>query len=493
MVITFLGASTAAWLIIDLDVQLAFLLGAIIVVSGPTVIGPLLAAVRPSEPTVSILKYEGTFLDPIGATLGVVVLNLVLASDRGGVHPAIQGLGRLGLGVLVGLVAAAVLVFVLSRFWVPDDMEAAVALLFAIAAFAISDTMLSEAGLFATLTLGVTLANQPVVSIRRIRGFGDTLEVLIIAILFILLGALVTIEGLRDYFFRILVLVAALVVLVRPLTATIALWRTRLQTRDKALIGWVDPRGIVAASTAATFTGSLAAADIDSEFLLPVVFGVILGTGIVYGLTAKPVAALLGADQPPARGVLLIGDAPWIVDLAGRLRDAAASVLLAVPVAPPEAAAASTESGIPTVSILDRSDRIQQAFEDADVAQAAVCSAPALTLAGLELVERFGRRNVLRLPSTKVSADIDRLLPTQFSARLFGPGITYEHIERRVAAGATIGVVNGATRGHGDDGGDVLLLAAVRSDGTVNLQPGARTPVGDEILIGLRGRPQSPT
>ena len=133
LAITFVGGSLASLAILNIDTGLAFLLGAIISVSGPTVVGPL-STVRAREPTSSVLNYEGTYLDPLGATLGVVMLNLVLAGHRGGVHPVLQTLGRLGLGVGVGLIAAALMVFVMSRFLLTDDMQAAVALLFAVAA-----------------------------------------------------------------------------------------------------------------------------------------------------------------------------------------------------------------------------------------------------------------------------------------------------------------------------------------------------------------------
>jgi NhaP-type Na+/H+ or K+/H+ antiporter len=278
--ITFLGASLAALAIMDLDVGLAFLLGAIVVVSGPTVVGPLLRSVRPRAPLVSVLNYEGTILDPLGATLGVVVLTVVMAAEVDDVHPVVYFLGRLGGGVAIGLVAAAVMVFVMSRFWLPFSMEAAVALMFAIVAFVLAERLLSDSGLFAALTLGVALANQRRVSMRSASAFGDTLEVLIIATLFILLGALVTVDALRQYAWEIVLLVAALVIIVRPVTAAVSLLGTRLGWRDRALIGSVDPRGIVAASTAAAFTGSLAAAGFESDFLLPMAFGVILADGV---------------------------------------------------------------------------------------------------------------------------------------------------------------------------------------------------------------------
>lgn len=485
LVVAFVGGSITMFAVLDIPADLAFLLGAITVVSGPTVVGPLLVTLRPRSPIGSILTYEGTFLDPIGATLAVVVLNLVLASGRGGTHPVLQGLGRLGLGIAMGAAAAAILVFVLSRFWVPDNMEAAVAVMFAVIAFAASEALLSEAGLFATLTFGVLLGNQRVVGVERIRLFGETLEVLIIGGLFILLGALVTIDGLREYGWAILVIVAVLILIVRPLTVAISLIRTDLDWRDRALIGWVAPRGIVAASTAATFAGSLAIARIDSDFLLPVVFGVILGTGIVYGVTARPVARMLGVGQPPPTGVGLIGDSPWVLSLARHLRDAGAAVMVGVSRAPQELEDDATNAGITIVSVLRHGTLLGRALHEADVAQVAVCTAPGLDLGELALIEHFGRRNVLRLPSSRASADLDRRLPRRLSARPFAPGITFEDIDDRVAAGATIEVLDDPAAAG------TLALAAVHPDGAVNLQPGSRPPDADDRVIGLVDRPRS--
>jgi NhaP-type Na+/H+ or K+/H+ antiporter len=480
LAITFLGASLAAVAILDVDTNLAFLLGAIVVVSGPTVVGPLLSTVRAREPMSSVLNYEGTFLDPLGATLGVVMLSVVLA-DGGDVNPVLQVLGRLGLGIAVGLVAAGLLVFVMSRFLLTFHMEAAVAVMFAVVAFAVSDALLSEAGLFATLTLGVAVANQRRVSLRPIKAFGGTLEVLIIGTLFILLGALVTIDGLREYALEILLLVAALVLVVRPLTAFISLLRTELDWRDRALIGWVDPRGIVAASTAATFTGSLAAANLDSDFLLPVVFGVILGTGIVYGLSAKPAARLLGVARPPAKGVGLLGHAGWLVDLGGRLQD------LGVPVVvltgkPPDLAQAEMEStGVPIVSLTDTQAKVADAVREADIARVAIC-APAnlgLNLLDIDLIERLGRRHVLRLPDRRATGALGRRVLEDRSAHPFAPTVTLQDIDARIDGGAVVQVV--------DQSGskDALPLAAVSPDRTVNLQPGSRAPGPEDTVIAL--------
>lgn len=479
MTITFLGGSLVAMLALEIKASLACLFGAITVVSGPTVVGPLLKAVRPRQPIASVLTYEGTFLDPLGATLGVVVLNIVVAPQRDDLHPVIQGFERLGVGIAAGALAAVLLVFVLSRFWVPDVLEAAVAAMFAVAAFTASESFLSEAGLFATLTFGVLLGNQRIVSVQRIRDFGETLEVLIIAGLFILLGALVTIEGLRDHAAAIAVIVLFMVVVLRPVTAFVSLVRTELPWRDRAMIGWVAPRGVVAASTAAAFAGTLAANDLDGEFLLPVVFGVILGAGIIYGLTAKPVAGLLGVRQPPARGVGLIGDSEWLLDLARHLRDAGVPVLVGVSYLFDEVEHDPQDAGVTIVSVLRHGTMLTEALPDADVAQVAVCTEPGVDVGELALIQTFGRQNVLRLPSSRASADIDRRLPRFLSARPFAPGLTYEDIEERVEAGARVRFLDDL------DADGVLPLAAVRPDGTVNLQPGSRAPTPTDRVIGL--------
>ena len=274
LAITFLGGSLASLAILNIDTGLAFLLGAIISVSGPTVVGPLLSTVRAREPTSSVLNYEGTYLDPLGATASA--LNLVLAGHRGGVHPVLQTLGRLGLGVGVGLIAAALMVFVMSRFLLTDDMQAAVALL-AVAAFAISDAALGGRSVRHPNTRGGT--RQSAVREPEPRsGFGETLEVLIIGTLFILLGALVKIEALG-------VRVADSPTGGRARVLGSPAHGRRLVAQNAAHLARAHadrlgrPRGIVAASTAATFTGTLAAANLGGDFLLPVVFGVIVGTG----------------------------------------------------------------------------------------------------------------------------------------------------------------------------------------------------------------------
>jgi NhaP-type Na+/H+ or K+/H+ antiporter len=479
--ITFLCASIASHFIVGHHDGIDWVVGAILVVSGPTVVGPLVAVLRPRPPLGSVLNWESTVLDPIGATLAVVVLNLVLASERGGLHPVLQMLGRLGLGISVGVIAAGLMVYVFSRFLVTDDMEAAVALLFAVAAFAVAEVILSEAGLFATVTLGVVAANQEFVPTTRVSGFGETLQVLIIGILFILLGALVSLETLGDHVIDVVLLVAVLVLLVRPLAVGVSLIGSKLSHRERAFIACVDPRGVVAAATAAQFTLPLVSAGLDADFLLPLVFGVILGTGIIYGLAARPVARRLQVVEAKATGVVVIGDAEWLRGLATCLHSLGVPVLR---LSTGPAATALTDAqadGVATISLLDGIDRVDHALEDARLSRAVV-STPGdveVTFVRARLVELFGRRHVYTVLEPPPPGYRARMR-SEAAAPAFAPGVHRTDLDARALAGATVAVVARSDAAEG-----ALLLAAVRPDGSVNLAPGRRHVGANDVLIGL--------
>ncbi|MEM8620658.1 MAG: cation:proton antiporter [Actinomycetota bacterium] len=510
--ITFIGASFTVWLLFDVSVGLAVMVGSILIVSGPTVVGPLLAVVRPVAPNGSILNWESTVLDPIGATVGIVVLNLLLAVDRPGVHPLLQLLERLGLGIGVGLVMGLVLVLVMSRFLLTDDMEASVALLFAVLAFTVAEVMLSEAGFFATVTVGIFAANQGLVATQRIAGVGETLDVLIIGTLFIVLGALVQIDDLIDYALPTAGLVAVLVLIVRPLSVGIGLAGLSLPWRDRALIGWVDPRGVVAAATAAQFSGRLGNSGYDTEFMLPVVFGVIIGTGVIYGITTPFVARWLRVARPSPTGVGLLGNDPWLDDFAAALARAGARVLLVttrppppdelvsgattVAVAPlhpttpgpfyprstdlPIETATDPEShgSITTLSLHAPLQEVEEAVEEAAVADLVVSfrrgAVNALVVS--TFIEILGRRQVLLLPNGTTNAPrrlipspgerITRIIPSplRITNRPFRGALTRTAINERLSSGWQIQAVDQSPPV------DSIVLAAVDEDGRVDLQ-----------------------
>ena len=400
--ITWLLGALAAHLVFHEPVRVSLLMGAILVVSGPTVVGPLLRLARPSEPDATILRWEGILIDPIGATLALFCLNTFFID--GLTLDAVWGeLVVVALaGALAGLVAAALLVIALRRMLVPDDLEVAVALMFVVAAYAVAEAVRPEAGLFATTVMGLALANQRWAPMEQIRTFGEPVVVLLIGSLFIVLAAGVDADALGDHFVGGLVLAAALALVVRPLAVMAATAGTSLRRRDRSFLACMAPRGVVAASTAALFSLRLENISQPSDVLTPAVFAVILVLAVVYGVGSRPAARRLGVARPPARGALVVSGAPWALALARELAAAGFPTVVAargrsdlVRDDLPYAIYTGLVFDLPGSAVLD------------DVGRAVVASRDDETdlLAFGLLTDALGRRNVWVLPSAADTAD----------------------------------------------------------------------------------------
>lgn len=327
--VTWLLGSVAAHLVFDEPVRVSVLMGAILVVSGPTVVGPLLRLARPTEPDATILRWEGILIDPIGATLALFCLNTFFI-DGLTLSAVWSELVAVALaGVLAGLAAAALLVVALRRMIVPDDLEVAVALMFVVAAYTVAEAVRPEAGLFATTAMGLALANQRWAPIAQIRAFGEPVVALLIGSLFIVLAADVEADALGDHLVGGLVMAAALALVVRPLAVALATAGSSLRGRDRAFLACMAPRGVVAASTAALFSLRLEDIGQASDVLTPAVFAVILVLAVLYGVGSIPAARLLGVARPPARGALVLSGAPWALGLARELAAAGFTTVVA--------------------------------------------------------------------------------------------------------------------------------------------------------------------
>ena len=318
--VTWLLASLAAHFVVREPVRVSFLLGAILIVSGPTVVGPLLRLARPRDPSDTILRWEGILIDPIGATLGLFCLNAFFV--EGLTVDAVWGelLAPAVAGAAAGLAAAALLVLALRRLLVPDDLEVAVALMFVVAAYTVAEAVRPEAGLFATTVLGLALANQRWVPIQHLRVFGEPVVALLIGGLFIVLAAGVDADALGDHLVGGVLLALVLAILVRPVAVAAATAGVRgLDRRDRAFVACMAPRGVVAASTAALYSLRLEDIGQPSSILAPAAFAVILVLAVVYGVGSIPAARRLGVARPPARGALVLSTEPWALALAREL------------------------------------------------------------------------------------------------------------------------------------------------------------------------------
>lgn len=329
VLVTWGVAAGAAVVILGLSPGMAVLFGSVIVVSGPTVVGPLLRSVRPRPRMRTVLNWEGILIDPVGATLAVIVFGILIAGG-GSLAGGLGGvLSTLATGALVGLIGAGAMVLLLKEYLIPDRMQASVTLAAVVSAFVVSDLVRPESGLLAVTLMGIALANQPFVPVGRIVAFKETLRDLLIAALFIVLAARLEMEDVLSVGFSELLFLAVLVLLARPLTAFVATLGSALTVRERLFVAWVAPRGIVAAAVASVFAIPLEAQGIaDAHRLVPLTFFVIVGTVALYSLTAKLVGGLLGVVDERSGGLTIVGANPVAREIARSVADAGVEVQL---------------------------------------------------------------------------------------------------------------------------------------------------------------------
>lgn len=294
--ITWVVAAVAAYFLLDLPAPIAVLLGAILIVSGPTVVGPLLNFVRPQARIRRLLAWEGTLVDPVGALTAVIVFQGVAASGEESVGQAVR---TFALSMLIGGLCALLglaLIWAGLRLTAGNRMLGTEVLLAAvIGAAALADALADDAGLVTGVAMGMAAPFLVREGLSEVKPFFDTIVNLAIGILFISISALVDPASIGAVLVGSLILVAILVLVVRPLVAWLMTAGTTFTRDERLFIGWMAPRGIVAAATAASFSTELVSRQIPGgDKLLPIVFLVIAGTVVIYSVTAVPVAGLLG-------------------------------------------------------------------------------------------------------------------------------------------------------------------------------------------------------
>ena len=434
VLLTLAGITVAAKLIFDLSWGVSVVLGAILVVSGPTVVLPLLAFVRPTPTARSVLKWEGTLIDPIGALLGVVAFTAVRAGAGGGqpFHPGELGESLLA-GFAVGAVATVLLWILLRELQRSAPRQAVPAALMCVAAALVAADLLHEdSGFVATATMGIAMANQ-----RRVLEFHGTIVNLLIGMLFILISASVAPSQVSSVLVESLVLIAVMVVVLRPLDVGLATWGSRLNWRERGFVTWMAPRGIVAAATASAFGLELSQAGVHgADKILPIAFVVIFGTVILYGLTAAPVARLLGIAGAGAPTVLVVGGHSWALAISQALK--AAGIGVRIWTGKPAEQEAARQAGLDAGNARLAVDLETREAELEEVSEALLLteSDDFNALAAFELRQELGSGRVFRLAPGPGSLD---LVPAYAEGGvLFGDDLTHREFSRRFAAGARI-------------------------------------------------------
>lgn len=326
-------AGLAAHYIIGLSWQISFLFSTLIVVTGPTVIAPIMRQINVKRQVATILKWESIVIDPVGAFLAVLFYNFIIAyydSDTTVYESLIKffqsGLTGIGLGVLFG----HGLYFLISRLYVPKYLLNVVVLATVIGAFLLSDTIAHESGLLTTVVMGAYLANRDVPYLHEILDFKESLTLLLISILFILLSANMSVEQIELVLDERSLLVFLIVVfLARPLGVFWSLAKSELNWRDKAFVSWVGPRGIVAAGVASLFGIELQQQGITgAEYITPLVFLIVLGTVLLNATLAGFLAKRLRVSLPKGSGVLIFGGSEGARLLATSLQEGGREVTL---------------------------------------------------------------------------------------------------------------------------------------------------------------------
>lgn len=311
-VVTAVGGALSAKLFMGWDWQLCVLFGTLVIVTGPTVITPLLRRIKVRHNLEVILEAEGIFIDAVGATIAVVALEVVLAPAEDTVGKLVVGvLGRVGVGTAVGLVGGALLAVLLRwKRVVPEGLHNIVSLAFAVATYQMSHALQHESGIIAAIVAGMVVGNTRSFVLKELKNFQDQLTILLIATLFVLLAADVRMSDVQAVGIPGVLTVVMLMLLVRPATVFISTYKTALNVREKLFISWLGPRGIVAAAVASLFATNLAKSGYtgtEPAEMRALVFLVIALTVVFQGGTGQFIADLLKVRRKRNEGYLLLG------------------------------------------------------------------------------------------------------------------------------------------------------------------------------------------
>jgi NhaP-type Na+/H+ or K+/H+ antiporter len=348
--ITGLGAAVTVRMVMGWDWILSLLLGSLVIVTGPTVINPLLRRIKVKSSVATVLEAEGVLIDPVGAFIAVLALEAVLRTANPTVGSELANFGlRLGLGVLMGLAGGLLLAFLL-RFHrlVPESMQNVMVLSVVLALFQVSDWLLHESGILSVTVAGMVVGNLRSQSLRELQEFKEQLTMMFIGMLFVLLAADVRVAEVQALGWPGVVSVMVLMMVVRPVNVAVCTWGSSPSFRERFFLAGLAPRGIVAAAMATLFAQSLSALGIPGgQELRALVFMVIAMTVLLQGLSGGLLAHLLGLRRPSGQGYVILGANGLARALGGALLRGGEEVVLVD--ANPTACRAAQEDGFRVV------------------------------------------------------------------------------------------------------------------------------------------------
>lgn len=310
-IVTFFAAAVAAYFIFGLSWQVSFLFSSLIIVTGPTVITPILRNIPLKKDLSAVLKWEGILIDPIGALAAVLVFEFISVGEgQAYTQTALIEFGKILLfGFTFGFTFAHALAFAIKKNFIPHYLLNVVSLSVVLLVFVESDVFAHESGLLAVVVMGMVLGNIDLPNIKELLYFKESLSILLISILFIILAANIDMEDLRlIYNWKTAALFATIVFIIRPLGVFLSAMGSNLKLNEKLFISWVGPRGIVAAGIASLFGSKLISrGEPGAEYITPLVFMIVLGTVLLNATTARLFAKTVGVFLKKSEGILILG------------------------------------------------------------------------------------------------------------------------------------------------------------------------------------------
>ncbi|MBN1240393.1 MAG: NAD-binding protein, partial [Gammaproteobacteria bacterium] len=471
--------------IAGLSWPIAVLLGAMLIITGPTVIQPLLREAKLSRRPAAYLRWEGVLNDAIGAVLAVLVLEALLALGARGEVPStlLAVLASLALGTLagagLGIGAAFLTRFLFIRDYAPEFLKAPIVLAVALLIYGMTDLVQPEAGLIAVALYGVGLANMDLPEIEDLKRFKEGLSVFLVSGLFIVITANLPRSVFAEIGLPELAFIAAMLLLVRPAAMMLATIGSDMSWRERLFVAYIAPRGIVVAALAGLATALLADSVYeDADLILPLVFSIIVATVVLHGVAMAPFGRLLGLAAQPRPGLIIVGANPWTTAFGECLRRLGTPVLLCDQSM--DALREARDLDMPTHEghMLAPSAEDPDTLKDYEILLAATANDAFNALVCLRFSTELGAQHVYQTGFGGAAAGLD--LHRQWRGKLLiGPDMTIRALLDRLEAGWGFGVEN--LDEETDSGG------ALRPDPEHRLPVALLKPNGELLLASPEG------
>ncbi|WP_285017587.1 sodium:proton antiporter [Novosphingobium sp. fls2-241-R2A-195] len=483
----------ACYYVAGLVWPVAILFAGILVVTGPTVVIPLLRQSNVAPRPRAILKWEAIVNDPFGALCAVITYEYLRRVDEGGTLLSVVAalLGAAVVAGLIGYATARAIAWAFPRGHVPEYLKAPVLLVAVIGTFVLSNLIQQETGLLAVTVMGVAVANMRLDSLRDIHPFKENVTVLLISGVFVLLSASLNFEVLRLFEWRFIAFLLALLFLVRPATVLVALAFSKIPWNERLLVAWIAPRGVVAVAVSGLFALRLDQLGYgDGSILVTLSFSVVVATIVAHGFSIRYVARWLGVMGAPQKGLLIVGSTPWSLSLARQLKSLDLPVMISDAswqrlAAPRQAGIATYHGEILAETTEERLDLTQfqvlVATTENEAYNALVCN---------EFAPEIGRDAVYQLGGSGDDED-HRSLPEALRGRaMFAAGHGVEEIMERETAGWTFRKTRISEQFDFTDARSSLpdeadMLFVLRKDGRIRFFTHASrpTPQAGDIVV----------